>query len=156
MAALRSVPEHVEALFHGPCALVVGGHDAAGAPAAGWAWGPLVANDPASVRLAVEGDVHFVAGGMLAITGGDLRTSRSVQLKGRIVEVAPPTPEDLYRLKTHRDAFRRAVARNDHVDEDLMDSVPPPPPDTYVSYLVVLEEMYDQSAGPNAGTALVE
>ena len=123
---LNAVWADVRALFDSPCALVVGGRNIDGAPVAAWGWGPSISAEAASVRLVVESEIRFSVGRFLAINAGDLVTSRSVQIKGRIAVAEPPTPDDLYRLKRHVDGFRRALEDIDGVAHNRTEGIASP------------------------------
>ena len=94
------------------CALIVGTVATDGEPLAARGWG-LTVLDPSRVTVRLLLDVadittieHLAAGGAVAVTSADVRTLRSVQMKGRARGVEIATGEDAAR--------RRALLRRLH------------------------------------------
>lgn len=137
--------------LHGGCALIVCTFDEEGAPYASRAWGltVLCAEGEVRVRLLVTPDVR--ADGRIAITATDVPTLRSLQLKGRIVEVAPMTAADLAKSEQYTDDFYADIERTDHIPRDLLERVRPR---EFLACTVVVEELYNQTPGPKAGTSV--
>lgn len=153
-ASPKVVPAEVRAVFEGPCALVAGGHADDGGPLATWAWGVEFSNSGVTARVVVVDPIGFKPGGLLAITAGDLPTTRSIQLKGRIVAVEPPTPDDLYRAARHVEGFRLALERVDGVEREKTSEMQNLPREQLTAHVVEILAVFDQSPGPRAGAAL--
>ena len=137
--------------LHGGCALIVCTLDADGEPYASRAWGLTVlsARDEVRVRLLVKPE--DVAAGRIAITATDVPTLRSLQLKGRIVDVQPMNDTDLAKSGQYIDDFYDDIVGTDHIPRDLLERVRPT---EFVACVVVVEEMYNQTPGPRAGTSV--
>lgn len=149
-------------LLEGGCALIVGVCGADGAPYASRAWG-LQVESPADgdgpevrcrIRFFMGDDDHVVlervaAAAPVAITGADVLTLRSVQLKGRAIGVESATDEDRTRSAAYFDAFASDIERADGQPKHLLGRLVPP--DIAVCTAVVAE-VYDQTPGPRAGS----
>ena len=101
------IDETLRAFLERGCAMIVGTVGADGTPHAQRAWGCTVV-DEATVRLLVDGADptlrEHLDGGRIAVTAADVRTLRSVQLKGRVAALEEePTAEDLRRCGIHND-----------------------------------------------------
>lgn len=136
--------------------LVVGTVGADGEPRATRAWGLTVVDpDARRVRLVMSADdpvtVENLAGGVISVTGADVRTFRSVQVKGTIVAVEPPTADDVTLARDQSDRFLTAIEETDGDPAELMRRILP---HEMIAVELVVAEMYDQSPGPGAGTAL--
>ena len=106
------------------------------------------ADDPvmvATLHQHAERDVH------LAVTGADVATLRSLQLKGRVVAVDDPDPADLDLSLRHQDLF---VAKIEATDGHPRDVVWRFLPASLIMVEMLVEEAYDQTPGPEAGAAL--
>jgi hypothetical protein len=129
-----------------------------GAPRAARAWG--VRADPSSghLRIAVTADDAIVVGNLtnvaspsVTFTAADVRTFRSVQIKGRVVLVEPPTSDDraIVDEQTHR--FFVAVME---VDRTPLEGLRCMLPHDVVMVEMSVEGLFDQTPGPAAGSAL--
>ena len=87
----------------------------------------------------------------MAVTGADVRTYRTLQIKGLISAAVPPTPDDLDLAKQHIDGFVSEVVDVDQFPQELVERFPAVHFDIYV---IDVEEVFDQSPGPNAGEAV--
>ena len=134
------------------CGLVVGVVDADGEPYTTRAWGLRVLDAAAGeIRLLVpERDEHRCAG-TIAVTGGDVRTLRSVQLKGPATRRGPADEADAAICTAYCDDFFAAVGETDGTPRPLMERLVP---DRLAAVHVVVTELYDQTPGPGAGAAL--
>ncbi len=146
------IDEALTAFLERGCAMIVGTVSADGAPHAQRAWGATVV-DPTTVRLLIDerdGQVreHLDAGGRIAVTAADVRTLRSVQLKGRVVGVEQPSAADLERCDGHNDELLDDIERTDFFPRVVSARMIPP---AYVVATMVVEEVYDQTPGPGAG-----
>jgi hypothetical protein len=136
--------------LEGGCALIVCTLDADGEPFASRAWGlTVVSREQARVRLLAMLDV--LPRGAVAITGTDVPTLRSLQLKGQIVAVEHSNEADVAKAKQYTDAFYADVERTDNVPRELLNRMTPT---EFLACTVQVEELYDQTPGPRAGCAL--
>lgn len=137
--------------------LVVGTVTADGVPRADRAWSATVV-DPTErrVRFVMSADDPVSVGNLfptasICLTGADVRTLRSVQLKGRVESIDPPSEDDLAITRVHTDAFLDAIHRT---DGDELDVIRRFVSSDVVVVEMVVEEMFDQSPGPTAGDPL--
>ena len=119
-------------------------------------WGPKVSEDGTSVLIfidrpsAASAVANLRDNGRIAATFVDVLTLRSVQLKGRCVEVGDPQAEDWPGIETHRVAFTEAVAKigySKHLMRNLWST-------QVVKVRFVVENIFDQTPGPGAGKPL--
>jgi predicted pyridoxine 5'-phosphate oxidase superfamily flavin-nucleotide-binding protein len=119
-------------------------------------WGPKVSDDGTSVLIfidrpsAASAVANLRDNGRIAATFVDVRTLRSVQLKGRCVEVGDPQPEDWFGIETHRAEFTEAVATlgyPKHLMRNLWST-------QVVKVRFIVEDVFDQTPGPGAGKPL--
>jgi hypothetical protein len=149
-------------LLEGGCALIVGVSTPDGAPYASRAWGlqvePPTADDGAEVRCRIRffmgDDDHVVlervaAGAPVAITGTDVLTLRSVQLKGRALGLEPATDQDRARSARYSEAFAADIHRADGQPKHLLGRLVPP---DIVVCTAVATDAFDQTPGPRAGS----
>jgi len=140
--------------LQGGCSIVVGTADDEGRPHAARAWG-LTVTDPAAghVRMLVEeGDETTLAnlqpGRAVALTGSDVLTLRSVQLKGRVLRVEPAGEADRVTVRHFAEDFLRRIHETDRIEYEILwrwarlD---------VVACDLVVDEAFDQSPGPGAG-----
>jgi hypothetical protein len=140
------------------CATIVGFVTVEGAPFATRAWGTSVVDvDPPRVRLLLGAGALATAGRSgsepfdIAFTGGDVRTLRSVQVKGTARDLEPAAAADLDRARAYCDAFFDAVCEADGTPRPLMERLAPV---DLVACTVDVDEVYDQTPGPGAGARL--
>ena len=146
------IDEALAAFLERGGAMVVGTVAADGAPHASRAWGCSVV-DPSTIRLLLDDSDatlrrHVEDNGRIAMTSADVRTLRSVQLKGRVTAVEPPGPTDLDRCARHNDELFTDILETDFFPRELTERMVPP---AYVVVVVSVEEVYDQTPGPGAG-----
>jgi len=142
--------EEKVSFLEGGCALIVCTLDADGEPFASRAWGlTVVSCDEMRVRLLATLDV--LPRGAVAITGTDVPTLRSLQLKGHVVAVEPSNAADLAKSQRYADAFYSDVERTDNVPRELLDRMTPK---EFLACTIEIEELYDQTPGPRAGCSL--
>ena len=100
------------------CLLIVATVEPSGAPVACRGWGLRVLDtDHAAVALVLDADDHPGVDGpwsrrRLAVTGGNVRTSSSVQCKGRVTRARGAEPDDWAlheRYLEHMEALIRVV-----------------------------------------------
>lgn len=137
--------------------LVIGTVGADGEPRATRAWSAVVV-DPAACRLRVligADDAATAAnlseGALVALTGANVRTFQSVQLKGRIVAVEEANPADLDNARVQIDRFLQRVHET---DGNPIESLRRMLPIEVAMVEMVVDEMFDQTPGPEAGGPL--
>ena len=149
-------PETVRLLEAGS-ALVAATVTRDGEPFAARGWGlTVVSPEAGEVRLLVAADdtaalEHLRAGAPIAITGGDVRTLRSVQLKGAIAAVEAALPPDERKATQYREDFFRDVSESDGIPYDLLERLRP---SGFVAVVAIVDDAYDQTPGPGAGAAM--
>lgn len=138
--------------------LVVGTVGADDEPRATRAWSAVVVDAAARrLRVVVSADdpvsvANLRPDAVVALNGADVRTFRSVQLKGRVVVVEPPGPDDLDTTREQSERFLHEVHATDGNPIELLRRILP------IEVVVVeleIDEMYDQTPGPDAGGPLV-
>ena len=130
-----------------------------GAPRAGRGWGlTLTATSTSPVRILIDADdAETLAnlgrdgdhGGRIAITGADVRTLRSFQLKGRVTALEPGGEEDHDKADRYCDDFFTDIEVTDGTPRVLTERLRPA---RYVACTVDVEEAFDQTPGPQAGS----
>jgi hypothetical protein len=146
-----------EAFLESGCGLVVCAVSPDGMPCVARGWG-LTVLDPyrGLIRLLVPSDdatllEHLGDGERVAVTGGDVRTYRSIQLKGRSRGVEEATEADRARLQAYIAAFFAELLDVNAMPAELCERFIP----VGVSgCTLVVEELYDQTPGPGAGLRL--
>jgi hypothetical protein len=151
------VDEPTRAFLEAGSALIIGTVDAGGQPHAGRGWGlDVVAG--MQMRLLLDASdagtlAHAAAGGAIAVTAADVRTLRSVQLKGHAVGVEDATDEDRARSERYCEAFFTDILETDGTPRALTARMVPP---DVVACTIEVDELYDQTPGPGAGAPLAE
>jgi hypothetical protein len=107
----------------------------------------------ATVRVLLDaGDAVSIAnltdGGAVAITAADVRTLRSIQLKGRAVGTGPPADRDQERADRYCQAFMADIMATDGTPRELLQRLVPL---GYLPCTLVVHERFDQTPGPGAG-----
>ena len=149
----------VQTLLEGGSSLIVGTVDDDGMPFAGRAWGVqvLAAGPRPRLRMLLDADddvtrAHAAAGRAIAITAANVRTLVSVQVKGRVLSVeAAPTGDDRARHAEFVSSFFGAINESDGTDRSLLDRFAP---FDVIPCTVEVDEVYDQTPGPTAGSPL--
>ena len=139
------------------CALVVGTVGPDGSPYASRGWGlTLTPTTTGPVRLLLDaGDAVTLANlrregdGRVAITGADVVTLRSFQLKGRVVAIDDADAEDRAKVDRYCDDFFTDIEATDGTPRVLTERLRPA---AYVACTVEIDEAYDQTPGPGAGS----
>lgn len=145
------------AFLEGGPALIVGTVDADGAPTASRAWGLTVLSaDAGECRLLLDRDAeralaNLEATRVVAVTCADVPSFYSVQLKGEFVRFEPATDADRLRSSDYVDAFFGDIIRTDGSD---LASLHQMRPNEIVASIVRFGEIFDQTPGPDAGSAL--
>ena len=146
------------AMLESGCSLIAATVSADGAPNATRVWGlHLRGADSRLVEVTLDETDSVAAADLdatavIAITGADVRTLRSVQLKGRATgERRQASDDDVARTRAFCDAFFTAVVEIDGTDRALLERLRPP---SLTVYTVEIDEVFDQTPGPTAGAAL--
>ena len=137
--------------------LVVGTVSAEGVPRADRAWAASVVDaEHHRIRFVMSADdaavVDNLQSGRVSLNGADVRTYQSVQLKGRPVVVEAPTASDLELARHQSEVFFGAVHRTDGNPMELLRRMLP---HEMMAVEMIVEESFDQTPGPTAGTALI-
>jgi hypothetical protein len=152
------ISQEMTAFLESGCGLIIGLPSADGAPIASRGWGlTVVADGPEGddhLRLLVgtsdERPVRQMRPGTsIAVTGSDVRTLQSVQVKGRILSVVAAEDADRARAQRYCDDFLGVVAEIDHLPRSLLARLVP---DEYLACVITLDELFDQTPGPRAGS----
>ncbi len=135
--------------------LVVGTVSADGEPRADRAWAASVVDaESCRLRFVMSADdpavVENLQGAMVSLTGAEVITYQSVQLKGRPVVVEAPTAADVDLAHRQSEAFFEAVHRS---DGNPVESLRRMLPHRMVAVEMIVEESFDQTPGPSAGSA---
>ena len=136
--------------------LIVGTVGPDGEPRATRAFALTVVDAAADVvRVVLSADdpviVDHLASGVIAITAADVRTLRSVQLKGRIVGVEPSSAHDEAVAAEHSGRFFQAIHETDGHDLSAIRQMLPL---RTLSVEIAVEALFDQTPGPDAGRAV--
>jgi hypothetical protein len=148
-------------LIESGCGMLAGFVTASGLPFATRGWGLTVLGDGKRARLLV-GTVEmqhlgYPPGGEIsttvAVTGANILTLRSVQLKGPITSVEPMNDDaDARRLSSYCNGYFDDVLVVDSIPRYLMERMVPA---DLMACEFEIVEVYDQTPGPNAGAAVV-
>ncbi len=136
--------------------LVVGTVSADGGPRADRAWAASVVDaDSRRLRFVMSADdpavVENLQSGAVSLTGAEASTYQSVQLKGRPVVVESPTAADVELARLQSETFFEAVHRTDGNPVEALRRILP---HRMVAVEMIVEETFDQTPGPSAGSAL--
>ena len=149
-------PETTAFLEGGP-SFIVGTVDTDGAPTATRGWGLTVLSaEVGECRLLLDRDAdralaNLEATRAIAVTCADVPTFFAVQLKGEFVRLEPATDADRSRSDDYVDAFFGDIIRTDGSD---LASLHQMRPNDIVASIVRFGEIFDQTPGPGAGSAL--
>jgi hypothetical protein len=138
------------------CSLILGTVLPDGEPHAGRGWGLNLLPVTGQVRLLLDAEdsatvARAAAGGAVAITAANVRTLRSMQLKGRVLSVEAASSDDVDRAARFCEDFFTDVADTDGVGRDLTERLVPA---GYVACTVAVDHVFDQTPGPGAGAQL--
>jgi hypothetical protein len=120
------------------------------------AWGPALSEDGARLTVCVEAppdsamERNLRSGSPLAAMLARLTTQTTVQLKGLVVEVEPPTPQRLDAVRQHVDDFAAETAVVGVPDEIARNLVGP----DLLSVTIEVVERLVETPGPDAGKPL--
>ena len=139
------------------CALILGTVAADGEPHVVRGWGlTVLSGDQTRVRVLVEAEnpvaiANLGATGAVAVTAVNVRTFRGVQLKGRAVVVEDGTDADRARAAQYRESFFAIVHEVEGTALELLRRLNA---DDYAACEIEVDEWFDQTPGPSAGTAI--
>ena len=145
------------AFLESGCVLILGTVGPGNEPHASRGWGVTVlGGEPTKLRLLLDAHdtvaiEHVASGGLIAVTGGCVRTLRSTQLKGRASDLEPVTPDDEARAERYIDDMITII---NEVDGTPHAQIARLRPSGYVACTVTIDEFYDQTPGPGAGAAI--
>ena len=148
-------------LLESGCALIVGLVTAEGHPVAGRGWGLTLGDGGTRGRVLVgPADLELlghawadVVGTWIAVTGCNVLTLSSAQLKGPVSAIEPATPTDQELCDRFCDGFFGDVGQVDLIPRWMMERLVPP---SLVAVEFGVVEAYDQTPGPGAGGELRE
>ena len=105
-----------------------------------------------AVEIADLGYPHNdLAGVPIAMTATDVRTLRSIQLKGPVLGLEPVSDDDRAQVAAYCDDFFTAVLETDGIPPTLMARTIP---DALIACRFEINEAFDQTPGPGAGRPL--
>jgi hypothetical protein len=138
---------------------VVGMLRADGRPFVTRGWGMCIDDATCTGRIIVSGvevaalgyGDNAIAGAPVAVTATDVRTLRSIQLKGPVIGFEAVTDDDRERVAAYCDDFFTAVVETDGIPPVLMARTIP---DDVVACRFEITEAFDQTPGPGAGRPL--
>ena len=149
-------PETIEFL-EGGCSLVVGTVASDGEPLVGRGWG-LTVVEPEQHRIELLLDAsetvaleNIGSTRRVAVTAGDVPTLHSIQLKGHVTGVRPSGDADMMAVERFCDGFFNDVVATDGTERQLLERLVPL---EFVVCDVSVDELYNQTPGPGAGTAV--
>jgi hypothetical protein len=155
-ASLVTIDAELKAFLESGVHIYAGACDAALVPSTSQAWGPRVSEDGASVEFFVDRPAgeqlitDLRTNGRIAATFTCPPTHRTIQLKGRCVEIGDPAPDDWAWIERHRTSFTQVVAYYGypaHLVRNLWSMQV-----TRVRFTV--EDVFNQTPGPGAGARL--
>jgi hypothetical protein len=146
----------LETMIEAGAGLVLGTADGDGVPRGVRAWSASVVDRRSQrLRIVLSADdpvaLENIAAGRATLTAADVRTFRSVQMKGTVTCLEPPTEADVETARDHTDRFFAAVHATDGNPIELLQRLLP------ASTMVIeieVDEQYDQTPGPGAGASL--
>jgi hypothetical protein len=139
------------------CALVVATVGPDGEPFVTRGWGATVLSaERMELRLILDAGpdpavAQLAEGGRIAITATSVPTLHSVQLKGRAQPPVQATARDRAKVDQYCADFFGDIVATDHADPAL------PPrlrPRDFMACTVEVEDLFDQTPGPKAGSAV--
>jgi hypothetical protein len=149
-------PETIELLEAGS-ALIIGTVTPDGVPHACRGWGLEVDTaQPGRVRILIDSEAtqalaNLEQGRPVAVTAADVRTLRSVQLKGASAGIQAAGPDDLERMARYTAAFYDDIVATDGTPLTVLRRLTP---DEVVAVQIDVTDQFDQTPGPDAGRAV--
>jgi hypothetical protein len=151
----RVFDAETKAFLESGCALIFGTVSTDGEPHVNRGWGFNVSADSRHRLLISAHDetarAYIDATGRIAITATSVLTLHSLQLKGLVVSIEVATADDEARAARYCDAFAGDIFEVDGTPRTYIDRVVP---SDYLALTVEIEETFDQTPGPAAGTPL--
>ena len=149
------IDDNLKQFIESGVATLVGTGDKAGRPQIAYGWAPRV-KDPATVEVFVDAAradktvANLRSTGKIAMTVAHPVSVRSVQIKGRFIEVSGPAPEDAPYVQQRREDFVTSTSLIGDPPETIrnlwMEDV--------LKLTFSVEQAFDQTPGPNAGQPL--
>lgn len=151
-----SFVSELKAMIDSGAGLVVGTVSDDGEPRADRGWAATVIDEHGRrVRFVMSADhpavVRNLETGSVSLTGADVVTYQSIQLKGRPVVVEPPTADDIEMALVQTATFFDAVHRTDGNPREALWRMLPL---QMVAVEMIVEETFDQTPGPAAGAVI--
>lgn len=152
-----AIVDEFEAMIEAGAGLVVATVGRDGLPRVGRAWAAAATGaDRGGLRVVVSADdattvANLEAAGVVAVTVADVRTLRSLQVKGRTLCVEPPTVGDLAEAERQTDRFFEAVHEVDGLPVQQLRRLLP---GKVLAVEIAVDEQFDQSPGPAAGVRI--
>jgi hypothetical protein len=118
-------------------------------------WGAAV-DDGGELRAVISSDArqtfgHARKGSLLCMTFADVLNLRSIQVKGRCTRDAElPGPADLAMMERYEAVLFPKVAPDNGASLELLQAIRPR---SVFAVTILVEEAYEQTPGPAAGTA---
>jgi hypothetical protein len=152
---VRIGPE-TAARFDAGSALVVAAVDPDGTPFAIRGWGAVLVDEGTALRVYVDADdtevvPRLTPSASVAVTGGDVRTLRSAQVKGTVRILDELSALDIAARERATERFVQDVHETDHTPRDLLERMVP---ERFVACTFDVTELFDQTPGPQAGATL--
>lgn len=149
--------EATQAFLRSGCALIVGSVSDEGQPVASRAWGvPELDAERRLITVLVDtGDQaaldNLRPDAPVAVTFTDVRTLRSIQVKGAVAGSHPADARDGEVVRAYCDAFFGDVETVDGTHREVLERMVP---EGWCRCVVRVEEQFDQTPGPRAGATL--
>jgi hypothetical protein len=149
------IEPEVAAQLESPCGLLVGSVDGDGVPDAIRAWGVEVLA-PDLVRVLIADNAHraianLAEGGRIALTTTHFVTLVSWQLKGHATALGPASAADRIRYDAFCAGAVQILHLADGTPEEIIWRIAPP---GIVACEMVVEQVFDQTPGPQAGARI--
>ena len=150
------IDDEMKAHIESGVSIRVGTRDDALRPCGVMAWGSRVSVDGRIIELfidrpaSVQTLANLRANGEIAATFANVLSERTIQMKGRCVEIGDPEPDDWPWLDRHRKAFTEAIGSvgfPEHIIRNLWST-------QVVKLRFVVMQAFDQTPGVGAGRPL--
>jgi hypothetical protein len=148
------IDDDVAALVTSGASVILGTVDACGQPDAGRVYGVRVDGEVVRACIPASGDTAIAnlrSTAVVAVTATSVSTLRSVQLKGRALAVEAPDATDRAAAARYVEDFTLALWENDRTPRELVQAMIP---SELVVVTLTVDEVFDQTPGPGAGTRM--
>jgi hypothetical protein len=156
------ISDDLKTFLEGPVSVLIGTRDSRMVPEITRGWGPSVSKDRHRVELCVPLATsrrtldNLEGNGEIAVTFSRLSDYRTIQLKGRHAAFGDPDSADLILVEQHRNAF---VSVNESLGQhrERVEAFWRAEIETSAALVKIrflLEEVFDQTPGPNAGKSV--